>query len=321
MPSSARRLSQRSVGILRRAGLSGASSRVNLATTVAIAVGVLLIALQFVLAGLWLAAIGILLLGVAATVIATKAHKAAVFAARSNRQLRRRARTGRGTADPSSAATVRHQGSGQLFDRLHTIGMVTPEVVDTGAKGRQAAAVNEDPDRSFRLYAATLGAIGSPHGLRTDHGPRLAVVATQPLIDWLGEEFTLVQLHPGLARAEFEASQPRALVIQEDALREGPWYSTLQAGGVGLLRQLFELISLCRERGIMVYAVASDSKELSTMSLRRRVSMVVHPSANEGLAADQLHGPAVQRTVIDRLRAIPDRGQYGRPRQQERPAS
>lgn len=312
MPSSARRLSQRSVRVLRRAGLSGVSNRVNLATVIAIAVGALLIALQAALAGLWLATVGILLLGVAVTVIATKAHKGAIFAARTNRQLRRRARAGGSTAAPSLAVTARPQDSGQPIDKLHSIGMVTPEVADTAAKGRQAAAVKDDPDRSFRLYAATLGAAASSHDPLTDNGPRLAVVATSALADWLDEEFTITRLHPGLARAEFEASQPRALVIQEDALREGSWYSTLQASGVRLLRELFDLIYLCRERGIMVYAVASDSLELSTTSLRRRVSMVVYPGVDGALAADQLHGSEVQRPVIDRLQVMPNHSQAGR---------
>lgn len=304
MPSSVRRLPQRAVGVVRR-GVFGGTNRLNLLAVGAIGVGAALVALQLALAGLWFAAVGVLCVGGGLAVIAVKASKAAIFAARAERHLRQGARSGRGASSPPGATAARARlNPAPMQDRLHAIGVFRPEVIDPQSKGRQAAAVREDPQRPYRLYAATVGLQDQAAPESSPSGRRIAVVGTAELAARLGQDFSVTRLHPGLSAAEFEAARPSALVIQEDGLRDGTWYGTLQAGGVQLMRELDSLISQARRQGLMVYDVASETLELSTTTLRRRVSLVVQP----GQAVARSGGADLddaQQPLIDRLSELP----------------
>ncbi|QCU78352.1 hypothetical protein E7744_09380 [Citricoccus sp. SGAir0253] len=304
MPSSVTRLPRNAVGTLGRKLRSG--SRLGQATFLAVVLGTVLVALQAVLSGLWLAAAGICLLGAAASVLALKVFTAALLAARTERSLRQ----GMSAAPPARAPSRPVAAADPATaNRLRAIGVVEPSVVNAAAKGRQAAAVRDDPQRSFRLYAATRGASlpadQSSAGAADGAGRRrIAAIATAEQAAAWGREFAVTRLHPELARAEFEAAQPTALVIHEDALRTGAWYSTLQAGGVGLLRQVFDLIATCRRNAIMVYVVASDTLELSTPTLRRRATLVVRPGEDDdALPGTAAHGADVDRPLIRALRS------------------
>lgn len=301
MSSSVRRLPRQAVRVVRR-GVSGDASRLNLVAVSAIAIGAILIALQAALSGLWLLAAGVLLVGVGWAITAVKANKGAIFAARAERSLRQGVRTV-GAVSPR-AASGRGRPVSERQSRLDAIGVVRPEVINTSAKGRQAAAVKDDPQRPFRLYAATLGLQDRPESATEGTGRRIAVVGTASLVERLSTDYAVTRLHPGLSRAEFEASRPSALVIEEDGLRTGSWFGTLHAGGVKLMQELDALIEASRERGIMVYAVASDSLELSTTTLRERVSLVIHPDEPTSATGGADLGDA-QQPLIDSLRRRP----------------
>lgn len=278
--------------------------------TAGITLGTILVAVQAALGGLWFAAVGTVLFGLALLVMSAKVHKSARTTARLQRQLRDGLR-GIGSVPAPAATPTGRMPPAAVAERLKAIGQVVPQVVDSTAKGRQAAAVHADPERSFRLYAATRGTVA--HGpsdssaASAENGRRVAALVGRSLAAGLAAEFAVTRLHPGLAEAEFEAAQPSALVIEEDALQQGAWYSTLQASGVGLLREVLSLMSTARSRGISIYVVPSERLELSTTTLRRHASMVVGPGADatdqDLLAAESVHGPAVRRPLIDVLRA------------------
>jgi hypothetical protein len=315
VPNRAQRLNDRAGHALRR-GLFGGSSPASMLATLGIALGTALLALQAAVGGLWFAAAGIVLIGVALLVMSVKVHKSASMTARLQRQLRDGFR-GIGSGVPAAPRPAGILPPAAVADRLKAIGKVVPQVVDATAKGRQAAAVHADPQRSFRLYAATRGTVaqdpaandgpGSRTGDATaPDGRRVAALVSGPLAASLATEFAVTRLHPGLAEAEFEASQPTALVIEEKALQQGAWYSTLQATGVGLLREVFALMSTARSRGISIYVVPSERLELSTTTLRRHASMVVGPGtdiADQDLRdAGSAPDSAVRRPLIDLLR-------------------
>ncbi|MEE1620720.1 hypothetical protein ACQ7DA_07825 [Zafaria sp. J156] len=279
MPSNFRGLPRRIVRALRR-GLLGGSNQVGLAVSAAVLLGTALIVVQLLILGWWLGAAGTLLLGGAGLVLGVKTTKTALRLARVDRQLR----DGIKTTGHAAAAPPQ---DGQRIDahsaasRLQAIGRVELDVVNPSAKGRQAAAVDSDPLRPFRLYAATRGTVAAPGGAAPENGSgrRIAAIATPRLAARLNGDFSVSALRPGLSLAELEASQPTAVVVEEDALRAGAWYSALQAGGTGLLREIFEVARESRERGIGFYVVASDTLELSSTTLRGVATHVVQPDA------------------------------------------
>lgn len=307
VPNDVRRLRER-VGKTLRRGLIGGSSPASIIPVVAIALGTLLLAVQAALTGLWFAAAGTVLLGLALLVISAKVHKSATMTARLQRQVRDGLR-GIGTAPAAASVSAGPLPASAVADRLKAIGKVVPQVMDSAAKGRQAAAVHADPQRAFRLYAATRGTVARTEpeapGDFDAGGRRIAVIAGRSLTLALAGQFSVTLLHPGLAEAEFESAQPSALVIEERALQQGAWYSTMQASGVGLLREVLAMMSAARNRGISIYVIASNRLELSTTTVRRGASLVLSPdkSARELETMNLGTDAAARRPLIEILRS------------------
>src|SRR5699024_355866 len=106
--------------------------------------------------------------------------------------------------------------------RLHSVGLHKPQVVDPYAKGRQAAAVEPDRWRAHRLYAAVMGTLSStrPDG-ELVRKRQIALIGTDRLKSELQDEFEVIRLQPGLAGAQFDADAPTGLIIEEAALHNG----------------------------------------------------------------------------------------------------
>lgn len=163
--------------------------------------------------------------------------------------------------------------------RLHSIGMYTPKVLDTSAKGRNAAAVIPDEQRSYRLYAATEGSLGSRRLNAEGLGFRkIAVIGTSPLRDSLEAQFEVTMLYPGIAEAVFDAESPSALVIEEAALETGAWDTTLSSTGLPMLDEVLAVRDRAVEGALQVYLLPSKRIDVSTHTLRDKATVVVDNS-------------------------------------------
>lgn len=162
--------------------------------------------------------------------------------------------------------------------RLDTIGLFVPEVVNTKAKGRQAAAVSKDPHRANRLYAALFGLSNQTE----DQGPqttgrRVAVIATEHLTATLSatKRYSIQHLHPSFAQAQLQARIPSAIILEEDAFDLSPWATTLDSTGTALLLELLDVLNDAQQAGTNIYVIKSKKKHLSAISLRSKASATV----------------------------------------------
>lgn len=174
--------------------------------------------------------------------------------------------------------------------RLRKIGLFAPKKLDTRAKGRQAAAVAEDPKRSYRLYAATRGTLSSAIEPEP-YMRKVAVVASQSLKKHLQDSFHVISLHPGLAEAQFEAENPSCLIIEEAALQDGPWSTALSATGTALFQEILGVRNRAAANGLQIYVLPSNLIEVSTRVLRSRASVLVDYEYGQEFIATQHNSP------------------------------
>ncbi len=233
---------------------------------------------------------GLLLLGVpfvALVAMATlyKAHIAAVEAKRLRLELRKSLRLLENSPKLKSSTPQASNGKGppklaksverlENQQRLRNVGVFKPNKVDTRAKGRQAAAVNQDPKRSYRLYAATKGTLSSPDPAGSPYR-KVALIGSLALRQLLEEDFYVVPLHPGLSEAQFEAESPTCLIIEEAALQHGPWGTALSATGTALLEEILTVRNKATSNALHVYVLPSNLIEVSTHLLRSRATVLV----------------------------------------------
>ncbi|WHS35098.1 hypothetical protein [Auritidibacter ignavus] len=184
-----------------------------------------------------------------------------------------------------------------LRERLSLIGSFTPEVKDTSAKGRHAAAVSDDPDRQFRLYAALYGQSGHFSGDVTNSSRRrVGIITTTKLKDRLDlvGDFELAYLQPGVIEAQVESFLPTALVIEEDALHHGQWFPCLQAEGTALLQDLLKVMRSLRDKKVPVYILSSKAPHLASFVLRENSDVVIRGNIDPTEATG-----ALSKTLMD----------------------
>lgn len=108
-----------------------------------------------------------------------------------------------------------------------------------------------------------------------DRKPRLCVIASSALLDFLEPSFNLAALQPGVAEAVFEAEGPVALVIDERALQEGSWSGALKTTANELVREVLRLKKRALAQRIPVYVLPSSRVEVASRELRSAAVVVV----------------------------------------------
>ena len=182
--------------------------------------------------------------------------------------------------------------------RMRAIGLHTPRVIDPAAKGRQAAAVEPDLNRPYRMYAATEGILrASESDSSTILKRKIAIIGTEALRSVLEEQFALTVLRPGISEAQLEADAPAGLIIEEAALQSGAWASALSASGMILLKEIIALRDRTVAGAHQVYIIPSNTIEVSTRLLRNKATVIV----------DRAYG----QTFIDTRHETEDEGQNG----------
>lgn len=271
-------------------------------TLLGLVVGIAFIFIESYRSGYILLAFGSVLVSLALAVTTYKSHTAAaemrqvrleVVALRcevaDQKQKRKQQQKQKQKPTPNSsskqASSLPHSRIMRALDRsekqqrMRAIGLYTPRVVDPSAKGRQAAAVEPDANRSYRLYAATEGVLNE---LNSDNSRapkrKIAVIGTEPLRSVLEDEFALTVLRPGMAEAQLEADTPVGLVIEEAALQSGAWASALSASGMALLKEIIAVRDKTAAGAHQVYVIPSNTIDVSTRLLRERATVVVDRS-------------------------------------------
>lgn len=118
--------------------------------------------------------------------------------------------------------------------------------------GRNAAAVTRDPRAALNLFAAM-----QPQMPQAGAGRSIAVIGSDALAEKLSSYGAVFRLHPTLATAEMAKMRPDTLIIEEDCFNQGSWTGALDAGGVGLLRDIIEVRKLARAAAAKIYLVAA----------------------------------------------------------------
>lgn len=212
-----------------------------------LATGMALLLIELARSDLWFAAAGTIPLTVVAGFVIHKLGRTSALTSRVMKSLRRT--DGYPSAPALGAAIPTHTG-----EELRIIGAYTPKAhLTSRLAGRQAAAVERDPQASARLFAATHGmgaALAPPH-----RGRVIALIGPKSTADRLSEHCHVVMLHPSLSQAELSYHLPSAVVIDETANSEGPWATALEPVGAVLFEEIAEVVEWAAKRSMTVHVV------------------------------------------------------------------
>lgn len=146
-------------------------------------------------------------------------------------------------------------------------GTAGPTPLPTGLAGRAAAGSPVGTPREDLL--AALPVPGAASGR-----PVVAGVVTRPLAAALADVADVVGLNPWLAVRTLDDADPRALVVEEAALRDGVWHGAETSSGLALLAELEAALAWCAERAVPVLGVPGPGAGgVSTPLIRARYSL------------------------------------------------
>lgn len=190
-------------------------------------------------------------------------------------------------------------------EKLCSVGSYTPTSPAGGgsAPGRHAAKVSADPDAPYRLFASTGGygtQLASPIT-----GRRIALIGSPSLESALQAHGDIQRLHPSVTEAQLMHAQPSTLVIEEDALAQGPWAGALEPHGTRLLNELRVCMAWMRSRAGLIYVIPAKGLTPLAAAALRADTTVVDDIFKENHGAD---GPA---SLLDAL--IDHNGRKGSP--------
>ncbi|GAB2892710.1 hypothetical protein [Neomicrococcus lactis] len=253
--------------MLRR--LLQGTTRATLGSYVLIAVAGLLFLVQFLVLGWWFAAIAVIPLVGSGIINTRKIHVAARAGAPSNLSFRSAPQAG--ASRPAGGAVARSHAT---------------------SAGRLAAAMEEDPERSARLFEMT-GGMGSKSAAQS--GQTVLGVARDSLAVALkSSDLTFVPLNPSIASTQIQELEPRCIVVDLGAFAVGPWGGTLDAGGTPLMRELLQALDVAKREDVDVVVVSSDetNDHVGSESLRQRASRVIHDATDESALAASVQAVA-----------------------------
>lgn len=137
----------------------------------------------------------------------------------------------------------------------------------TGLVGRAAAGSPVETPRAELLVALPVPGAASGR-------PVVAGVVTRPLAAALAEVADVVALNPWLVLRTLEEAAPRALVVEEAALRDGVWHGVETSSGLALLGELEAALAWCAEAAVPVLGVPGPGTGgVSTPLIRARYSL------------------------------------------------
>lgn len=226
------------------------------------------------LAGRPLLAIAALFAAAVAVLVVWKLHSISLDV----RELRRRPVPV--MAPPMAPATPAepHAPAGRTLEqKLRDIGVFYPKRASGTIAGRQAAAVNADPEAPYRLFAATHQTSGHGAGNRV-----FAVAGSDRLVTLLEQHGTVHRLHPSMSTAEMAKHDPDVLVVEEDAFQDGVWRGAVDPHGGRLLQELRVAMSTMRKLHRPIYVLAATGIPGQAAPFLRADTIVVDDATTAG---------------------------------------
>ncbi len=142
--------------------------------------------------------------------------------------------------------------------------------------GRAAANPAERVDQSAQLSRALFGDSFYCRQTECFRFTHIAGIFSPSLRSRLEPEHHLEHLMPTTLRTVVKKLRPDVIVIDQAALRSGPWFGTESAQGAALFRDLLWLLSWARTEGISVFFVeTSESPDVRTNEIRKSSSAVI----------------------------------------------
>lgn len=128
------------------------------------------------------------------------------------------------------------------------------------------------PDNSEALMVATAYA---ERQAESRGKVKVAVVTKNALATKQADRIMAFELLPGIARAQFCEEGAEMLVIVDDACLGGPWFGALHAPGVRMYQELWDIMSHCRENGLLVVFVKTGAPATSFSDEIERLSLCI----------------------------------------------
>lgn len=195
---------------------------------------------------------------------------------------------------PSALPAPREPEPVPVTERLRTINVFHPQPQKSEVPGRQSAAVSTDPNAPFNLFAATRGG-------ELSAGRTFAVAGSDALVARLEQQGTVHRLHPSLSAAEMAYADPDVLVVEEDALAQGPWAGTLEPHGGKLLLELRVAMAGMRQRQRPIYVLATTGVPgLAAAGLRADTLVIGDDETRRAMEQDR---PRSLATILAEHRA------------------
>lgn len=164
--------------------------------------------------------------------------------------------------------------------------------------GRSAAAVAAQEDRPEKLLKALAWTPPtSAHSKRP-----VLVLGTSHLQGTLDADYQVWRARGGMLSAMFKSADPSAVIVEQRAFMEGPWFGCLSASGTMMYQEVAALLNMARSNGVATYLVpAAMPHDIFTSDLKRLIDLVVGESQD---VSD--YGTDVKFPLIEALSAYLD---------------
>lgn len=170
----------------------------------------------------------------------------------------------RGEGHPSSSQTA--------LNLVRPPGAAKDASIPSPRIGRSAAAVGAQEDRPARLLRAVAW---SPPNCADEKRPIL-VLGTSHLQGTLDADYQVWRARGGMLSAMFTSADPSAVIVEQRAFMEGPWFGGLSASGTMMYQEVAALLNLARSKGVPTYLVPSVMPhDIFTSDLKRLIDLVV----------------------------------------------
>ncbi|TDK27730.1 hypothetical protein E2F48_00930 [Arthrobacter crusticola] len=162
--------------------------------------------------------------------------------------------------------------------------------------GRAAAQV-DSVDVSGALLEAIYGAHGFEGDGRSRMHTRVAGVLSDPLRSQLADSFTVDPLMPSTLRAWITARKPDVVIIDQAALRSGPWAGAESTQGAALYRDILWLLKWADRSQTLIYFLQTHrSPDVRTREIEKLVSWTFPSEVFDAGEAD-LEGTELTRKL------------------------